>query len=248
MELTNQQKSYLVELYFSIKPTCERSLRRAFQEKFPEVDFSMRLVRRLAKKFQSSGSICNVKPSGRPRSVRSSENVDKVKREMIKQPENSVRNMQLTLRKQGIDISVASVGRIMKDSKFKGYKFDFGQELNELDFPQRVVFCNWFIHHCSTDLTFLTSLWMSDESYFYLSPKFNNHNHRYWSISKPNYKIATPQYPQSLHVWCAMSSKGIIGPFFVRNSHLNSEKYCAILKDQFFLMLDEYRVDMTSKF
>lgn len=136
MELTNQQKSYLVELYFSIKPTCERSLRRAFQEKFPEVDFSMRLVRRLAKKFQSSGSICNVKPCGRPRSVRSSENVDKVKREMIKQPENSVRNMQLTLRKQGIDISVASVGRIMKDSKFKGYKFDFGQELNELDFPQ----------------------------------------------------------------------------------------------------------------
>ena len=87
--------------------------------------------------------------------------------------------MQVTLQQQNIDLSVATDGRITKDSKFKGYKFDFGQEMKEIDLPQRVDFCLWFIEMCLVDDHFITNLWMSDEAYFYLTPKFNTRNHRY---------------------------------------------------------------------
>lgn len=248
MPLSVKEISFLVMLYFKIKPVDSRQIRRQFKKKFGHTNFDMKSVRRWAKKFIEKGSVKKEKPKGRPRTKRTPDIIHEVKKQFIIQGENSITNVHLELQKQNIKISRTTVGRIAKESKFKPYKFEFGQELKQLDFPARVTFCTWFLQKCVESEFFIFDVITSDESYFYLTKRFNKQNHRYWNIKKPDYKIPTPQHPKNLHVWVAMSCRGIIGPFFVRNGTLNSEKYCVMLKDQFFVMLDQYEIDVSSWF
>ena len=140
----------------------------------------------------------------------------------------------------GIHISPSSICRIAKSSCYYPYKFQFGAALTDLDYPKRVHFSNWFIDHCLRNINFLHNLITSDESYFYLTPRLIKNNNRIWAVAKLNYQIPTPQWPQSLHVWMAMSCKGLIGPFFIRNGHMDFSMYCQMLRDQFFPMLEEH--------
>jgi hypothetical protein len=55
---------------------------------------------------------------------------------------------------------------------------------------------------------------MSDEAYFHLSGFVNKQNFCYWSATNPIELHERPLHISKVTVWCAVSSFGIIGPYF----------------------------------
>ena len=55
---------------------------------------------------------------------------------------------------------------------------------------------------------------MSDEAYFHLSGFVNKQNFCYWSATNPIELNERPLHCSKVTVWCAITSYGIIGPYF----------------------------------
>ncbi|CAH2000879.1 unnamed protein product [Acanthoscelides obtectus] len=83
-------------------------------------------IGRLVRKFEATGSVANVPGSGRPRSVRTPENIAVVKESVRDDPKQST-----TRRSQELGISSTSLLRILhKDLNVHAYKIQLTQELH----------------------------------------------------------------------------------------------------------------------
>ena len=60
-------------------------------------------------------------------------------------------------------------------------------------------------------------VWWSDEAHFHLNGQVNRQNYRFWAERLPEEVLDTPLHTPKVTVWCALSSQGIIGPFFFEN-------------------------------
>ncbi|GBL95705.1 hypothetical protein AVEN_661-1 [Araneus ventricosus] len=69
--------------------------------------------------------------------------------------------------------------------------------------------------------------WFSDEAYFNLDGFVNKHKWRIWETENPHVVVLSFLYSPKVMVWAAISSKGIIGPFF-REQTINATKYLGI--------------------
>jgi hypothetical protein len=58
---------------------------------------------------------------------------------------------------------------------------------------------------------------MSYEAPFHLSEYVNKHNFRYWAAAKAQQLHERPLHSAKVTVWCAISSNGVIGPYFFEN-------------------------------
>ena len=64
--------------------------------------------------------------------------------------------------------------------------------------------------------------------------KVNSQNFRYWSHEKPDVVAEAPLHSAKITVWCAMSSRGVIGPYFFEDGGgdtqtVNAQRYRAVL-------------------
>ena len=80
----------------------------------------------------------------------------------------------------------------------------------------------------------MSCLWTSDEAHCYLDPQINSKNNIFWGSSKPDVVVHRPLHSKKVTVWCALSAKGIIGPFFFEENEkavsINTERYIQVLK------------------
>jgi hypothetical protein len=60
----------------------------------------------------------------------------------------------------------------------------------------------------------VNNLLMSNEAHFHLFWFVNKQNFRYWSATNPIEFHARPLHSSKVTVWSAVSSFGIIGPYF----------------------------------
>jgi hypothetical protein len=67
------------------------------------------------------------------------------------------------------------------------------------------------------DPQLIDNLWMSDEAHFHLSGYVNKHNFRYWAAANPQQLHERPLHSDKVTIWCAISSNGVIGPYFFEN-------------------------------
>ena len=58
---------------------------------------------------------------------------------------------------------------------------------------------------------------MSDEAHFHLTGYVNKQNYRYWADSNPKEVHERPLHSSRPRVWCVISSRGVIGPYFFEN-------------------------------
>ncbi len=108
-----------------------RIVNEAFQAEFPDTKIPRRqTIYQLAKKFDETGSVEDASRSGRPRTVRTEENME-VSESFLLNPQKSKRRASIDL-----GISHRSLGRLMQDLNLKLYKPRLLQALNEDD-PDR---------------------------------------------------------------------------------------------------------------
>lgn len=65
---------------------------------------------------------------------------------------------------------------------------------------------------------------------FKLNGTINRHNCCYWAFSNPQERISVSNSKEGLMVWCGISSKGLIGPYFFEGS-VTGKSYLEMLKD-----------------
>ena len=116
-------------------------------------------------------------------------------------------------------ISRQSLQTIMhQDLNLFPYKIQLTSKLNTADLPIHLEFCQKIIRMVEEDEYVLKCIYMSDEAHFDLNDNVNKQNCRIWSDSNPQILHETELHPLRVTVWCAVSSKYIVGPYFFEES------------------------------
>lgn len=171
------------------------------------------------------------KKSRKGKSVRTPENIETVRDAVARSPQRSARRHAVSL-----GISYTSLRRILhKDLHYQPYKIQIVQELNEADFQKRLNFARELLNAIRNNEHFIHNLWMSDEAHFHLSGFVNKQNFRYWANENPRRLHQKPLHSAKVTVWCAISSYGIIGPYFFEDDNhntltVNSERYVSMIE------------------
>jgi len=91
---------------------------------------------------------------------------------------------------------------------------------------------------------------MSDEAHFDLSGNINKQNCRIWSASNPQTLHETELHPLRVTVWCAVSSRCIVGPyFFEENGHtvtVTGDRYLSMLREFFYPEIRRMKISFNS--
>lgn len=179
--------------------------------------------------LEETGSTIRPKGMGRPKTVRTPENVALVRAAVEQSPTRSARKHATAL-----NMSDRSVRRILhKDLFFHPYKIMVVQELMPPDFNNRMNRAQEMLDRIPPRSTFFSS----DEAHFHLSGAVNKQNFRYWSDNNPRQVHERPLHSPKVTVWCAISKFGVIGPyFFEEDGHtvtVTAQRYVSMLEDFF---------------
>ena len=120
------------------------------------------------------------------------------------------------------------------------YKLQVGPQLSDQDKQARVHFAHSCLSKLTEDAGYLKRIIYSDECSFSLSGDVNKQNCRIWGTERPQEVYEVPQGAHSIMVWCAISSRGIIGPYFFENVSVTGESYKNMLRYFFFPKLRDY--------
>lgn len=243
---TPQHRAYAVKAFYQNGSSYQLA-RRAFRNHFNinrnQPVPSACAIKNWVKNFEETASTTR-KKTGRPKTVRTPENVERVRVAIDRSPRRSARRHSVTL-----GISNRTVRRILhQDLHFHPYKIQMVQALKETDFVSRSRFSLEFLDLINEDEDIVNRLWMSDEAHFHLSGYVNKQNFRFWSDVNPRELHQQPLHSKKVTVWCAMSSLGIIGPYFFEDGQGNavtvtSQRYAEMLDNFFTPQLGQYEVN-----
>lgn len=238
---SGQQRAFAVKMFYKNHDSLEgaqREFRRHFHlNRVP----SKHAIRTWIDNFEETGSALKKKPTGRPRSARTARNIEAVRISVLQSPRRSARKQAAALR-----LPRESVRRILHfDLHFHPYKLQIVQELKDNDYQLRLNLCHKFMELMNQDNEFLDGLWMSDEAHFHLTGYVNKQNYRYWADNNPKELHERPLHSSKVTVWCAISSHGIIGPYFFENEDgiattVTSERYVEMLQSFVAPALDNF--------
>lgn len=230
-QYTPIQRAQIVELYIknnhSIVKTQREYCRVTGIRKKPDKN----TIKHLYENFRGSGTLRNLPKSGRPRSARNTRNIDRVSASVERDPETSQNR-----RAQQLNLSQSSLQRILrKDLHLFPYKIQITQQLKPADKPRRLAYAKFVVNMAQTDRDFWQNIIMSDEAHFELSGKVNKQNCRIYGTSNPEAIEEQPHYQQKVTVWCGVSAKRIIGPYFYESAEgatqtVNKERYVDMMR------------------
>lgn len=231
MTLSIEQRGKIADFYFETHSIA--LTRRAYCLHFNVKNAPNRsTIWRILKKFKTERTLHNVNKgrSGRPKTVRSPENIESVRRSVRQSPKKSSRR-----RSQELNVSRSSIRRILKlDLHLFPYRIQVKHKLTENDKQARVSMCEWFNDMMEEDEDWIDNVWFSDEAHFHLDGHVNSKNTVFWGSNAPDMVLQRPLHSQKVTAWCAMNSKFIIGPYWFEDDHgrtttVNQENYRSVI-------------------
>lgn len=201
-------------------------------------------VRRLISKFETTGSVINIKKTGRRRLVRTDENIAIVNDSVTVSPTRSIRR-----RSQQLNLSSTSLQRILsKDLHMHAYKVQLTQEVKPTDHGRRRQFADWILARQAGDMNFVNRIIFSDEAHFHLNGYVNKQNCRVWGTENPRVFVEKKMYPLRTTVWCALWAGGVIGPFFFEDDEgatvtVNGDRYRSMISEWLWPILENMDID-----
>lgn len=241
---TIAQRIEIVGIYYknnkSIRATF-RELRGIYGKENRPAELT---IRNLIEKFESIGSVCDIKSTIRQNRKRTTENNDAVNQSVDLNQKQSIRR-----RSQELGLSYGTMWNILHtDLHFKAYKIQLTQELKPNDHLMRRNFAEWAFEKLKANPLFYRKIIFSDEAHFWLSGFVNKQNCRIWSEENPHAIHETRLYPPKLTVWCGLWTEGVIGPYFFENENgiavtVNGERYRNMITDYLWHKLDDFDLD-----
>jgi Helix-turn-helix domain (DUF4817) len=182
-------------------------------------------VTEINKRFDTTGSVADLPRSGRPRCVRTEENVQAVVDKYARSPGTSLRRASLAL---GMDKS--AVRRILADVGMKPFRPILVHELLEDDYDRRIEFCETYQAMLQANPGMDDLILWTDESTFHMNGHVNRHNCVYWASENPKQQIELSMKSPGVTCWAGIWSKGIVGPYFFDGT-VTGDSYLAMLND-----------------
>jgi len=99
--------------------------------------------------------------------------------------------------------------------------------INDDELDHQMQFCEWFQRMVNEE-EFVTKIAWSDEAQFKLNGTVNHHNCVYWSPEILHVHVDKAFNLPGLNVWCGLSARGLIGPFFFEGT-VTGEAYLEML-------------------
>ena len=190
--------------------------------------------------FENTGQTTK-KTGGSAKTIRTPENVEVVREAIARSPRRSARRLSFAL-----GISDRSLRRILhQDLHMHPYKIQIVQALNPNDSVIRRDFCENILQLFEDNPRLIHNLWMSDEAHFHMSGYVNKQNYRYWAEANPHQLHERPLHSAKVTVWCAISSKGIIGPYFFED---DNEKPVTVTSERYAHMLETFLIPELERF
>ncbi len=157
---------------------------KAIRAAYPQKGWKISTLKKMCQRIDKTGSVVERKVgSGRPKSARSTANIDMVE-ELICSQEDEPGTSRSTRQIAGeIGISAASVRRIAKvDLSLSSFRRMTVQVVNEATRLKRLTRCKRLMRR----LTVIKAkkVFFTDEKLFYVSPPVNNQNDRVWSAGR----------------------------------------------------------------
>ena len=183
------------------------------------------LVYRTVKRLRKTGFICDRKRSGRPRSARTQQLVNKVKCRLYRKPKQSIRKMASQLR-----ASRSTVQRVVvEELGLRPYKKRKAHGLTQKQQAKRLPRIKALLERfADKDLDRLV---FSDEKLFCLEEKHNSQNVRVYAASFediPEHLRTVERflYEKRIMIWCGVSKKGKLPLHFVEpGTKINAAYY-----------------------
>lgn len=238
---TNEQRAAIVEFYF----VNGRSIVKA-QTEFSR-KFAIRIVPtkaaiyRWINAFRETGSVADANRSGRPRSARTTQNLQRLRMLMTSDRYLSTRHAS-----QIIGCSQTTAYRMLtQDLSLHAYKIQLVQALQPQDYESRLNFARRFLTLLQADPSVLGNMVMSDEAHFHLCGAVNRQNCRIWATESPRQTQQLPLHSPKITVWCGIHAGGIIGPYFFENSDgntvsVNAQRYREMIRTFLIPAIDEF--------
>lgn len=205
---TLEQRVYIVKTYFQNGSSVRATFRRIREYFGVRNRPSEVTIRKIVRRFETTGSVKDIETKVRERPARSVENIQAVRESVTENPQMSVNR-----RAQHLGISRTSTWRILKkDLSLHPYKIQLTQELKPADHGQRRAFANWILQMNANDNNFCDKIIFSDEAHFHLNGYVNKQNCRIWGNENPREIHEIPMHAQRVTVWYGFWAEGIIGP------------------------------------
>jgi transposase len=200
-------KIAIIKSYYDVKNAEEVRRRWASVSTAPKP--GAQTIRDLVQKFELTGSVLDVKQSGRPKNVRTDELKEAIAASLDRSPQKSTRRLSVEL-----GASQMSVLRALHEMKYRPFRPRLVHGLLEDDPFQRIEFCEQFLTMVENEETMLDRIIWSDEAMFKLNGHVNRHNCVYWDSDNPHIIMEKEVNAPGVMVWAGIWSEGIIGPFF----------------------------------
>lgn len=219
---TTQERVEMVKGYYRLNSY------RAAAETFPLVSQpTWQTVRDTVARFESTGSVLDTEHQRTP-TVATDANLRRVEDDLIAHPTDSIRT-----REKRLAIPHSTLARMIHSLGYRPYRPTLLVDLTEEHKRRRVEYCEWFLRMHRTDSSQVMDFWWSDECRFSLDRVVNTHNAVYYSTDNPHYSIPITHTRGQVMCWCALSSRGIIGPYFFEDT-VTAANYIEML-DSFML-------------
>ncbi|GBM84133.1 hypothetical protein AVEN_218303-1 [Araneus ventricosus] len=109
------------------------------------------------------------------------------------------------------------------------YKIQSHQAIPIKAVRQRFDFANAILTMIGNEGFDVGWIWFTEEAHFHLNGFMNKQNWRFWGSENPHLCEEQPLHSLKVIAWVAVCSRGIIGPFFMRET-MSSERYITILE------------------
>lgn len=221
MKYTIPERVFLVKKFYELNHIS--LVQKAWRTEFVNLKApGYNTIKNIISNFENTGSVTHMPPKRK--------NPDP-KREVAK---NQLKTMisefpSLSIRKaaSAVNVSPSLVYQIFTyDLHLSAYKYHQWHKLEDLDYPKRLNFAQWFLKLPASTLYYMI---FSDEAYFYLNQPINKQNNRVWCESQPCVGVEQPLFDKKILVWCAISVNRVYGPYFFETS-VNQENYLEMLK------------------
>ena len=226
---STQEKVKIVEFYLATRSITltQRKFRTHFKVKIAPTRNS---ILNIIEKFSNDGSVENRYhgATGTTRTVRTQALIEKAKVIMEEDPRTPLRHLS-----QQAGVSYSTARRVLiEDLGLYPYKMWTRQKLTPKNMTDRVEFCRWFLRQCEMTDAFLQHIWFTDEAHFYLDGSVNTQNNRFWATTAPDIVKERPLHSLKCTAWCAVSSSGVIDPFWSEDGQgrTQTERYRRIFR------------------
>jgi transposase len=220
--LSSPEKIEIVKWYAIYQNAAE--VARQFENRFDRTPPTSKNILSLVRKFDENGSVEDKPRSGRPRSVSTDENRERVRAAFEESPATSIRRASLEL-----NLPKSSLQRMMKELGLKPYRSQLLHALNEDHPDRRCEFADIFLNLLSDDSSLLNRILWTDEAIFKLSGHVNRHNWVYYAVENPHVIITQEMNSPGITVWARIWVGGVIGLFFF-DGNVTADSYLEMLQ------------------